>query len=405
MKRIISSVAFLCLVACSGGDFAGGSASKQDKGKKSNVDNKADPTKDKTGVDPNDPSKTPGGPSNDEKINQAKQNLVKLGFVANDKVYVPVGSTVTIPVAVAGCKIDQATIAKCGPDQKGVQGISVGEVPGEIQTDKGPMKITVVVYDPKNPNDGVLNGAQQQAQAQVGATTDGSQGGIPGVDDSGGSKTTVPGQADVTDGSIAKPDPAYGGVYRTRVAFGDGFVNPYTNGLGCPAGYSDQLVHEMTDATRRFYCNSANNQPCAISAHACYRLDKQDNTAGFFRTSAGAPGSIVNNPYTNAQSCPAGYNVVGLMEFFSQGGEFYSNGIQDGLVEVKYCARPALGDGTSGGFYRKDNKDGGERCPSPNPYTGQCSCPAGFQTQQFHEFTAPGYYDGWSVGLYACWRT
>lgn len=375
MKRLVYALGVLGMIACSGSDLTGGSKTAPGTGAK----------KDKTSSDvsnSDDPEKTSGGPVLDQK----KQQNIQLGFIAKDgKIYVPVGKDVPINGAVgSGCKAANETIISCTGDNKAVTGVKPGETMVTVQTPKGAQEVPVVVYDPASPSSGVVDQASDAAAQSVGVTDDSLANG------------QSPGNIDVSDNAITKTqDPAFGGVYRDY-----GYNNPYTGGLSCPAGYTASLIHELTDGNCALY-NRGNGGPCRVSLYSCYKGGNlSDNTAGFFRTSTNGP--QIPNPYTNGTSCPAGFREISLLDFSSDNGLYYSDGVNRGLVIVKYCAKATFGAGNSGGFYRNDKKDGVNRCTSPNPFTGSCSCPAGYNAAPFNEFTAPNYYEGWGIELFSC---
>ena len=97
---------------------------------------------------------------------------------------------------------------------------------------------------------------------------------------------------------------------------------------------------------------------------------------GLFETSdAGCAACKDDNPYAGGCGCPAGFAAAAAGRTVN---DCEGAGHQHGAT-LTVCQTPSLGATSDfGGVFEKDDPVGcGQGCRAPNPYTGDCSCPAG----------------------------
>lgn len=206
-----------------------------------------------------------------------------------------------------------------------------------------------------------------------------------GKDGKEGKDGEIEGGGDVggDEGGVNGVNFSFGGFFRTIGANQQCQIkNPKTDACSCPAGFESTQVHEFFDRGNEYYCAAANS--CAMALHGCFKKPLKDVNGGFFRK-YGDGSCADKNYYTQACSCPDGFETASLTEFSDAGSRFYCSG------NTKLCAISAhqcvkkTAKGNGGGSYRVHQAD--NECQFPNPVTGGCSCPTGYQDLVMDEFS------------------
>ncbi len=111
----------------------------------------------------------------------------------------------------------------------------------------------------------------------------------------------------------------------------------------------------------------------ACSTGACDGAGGCRAWGGAFETSdPGAPACHDANRLTTACSCGAGYAPISLRTLNESGGPHW------GAI-IHACSAPVPGD-YQGVFEKDDNAPNNQGCRAKNPYTNDCTCPAGATT-------------------------
>ena len=167
-------------------------------------------------------------------------------------------------------------------------------------------------------------------------------------------------------------------------------TNPITTACSCPPGTTDLALPVQSDCPgvpMRF----------ATSLNLCVSTGVADDSdfGGAFQVddipgSCGAPTTCrVGNPMAGgACQCPAGFSDnVSLRSII----RLPCDNSETGNV-ITFCGRMGAPQKTYAGAFQVD--DVAPNCRTPNPYTGDCSCPAG-TTDQVHRVMVDG-----AAGLY-----
>ncbi len=165
------------------------------------------------------------------------------------------------------------------------------------------------------------------------------------------------------------------------VSFGGGFENsdpgcascangnPTTGGCSCPAGFgTTSRLRVIND------CRGGGTQVGAVITMC--GAPAAGDWGGAFQQDDGVgcnQGCRAPNPYTGGCACPGGMVGIAFRTIVDTPCRTLIGS------NITYCAlasgpRPTFG----GAFQLDDNVPGAAGCRRPNPYTGGCSCPAGF---------------------------